>query len=87
MRLHSTGEISIINGNARNMITVHTSNSTMELAEVIFNRYILIDYDGNEYIILDYFGQKSLYKLHHDERERMGITYIDAIDKINFDEK
>ena len=69
------------------MITVHTSKSTMELAEVIFNKYLLIDYNGNEYMILDYFGQKNLYKLHHDKRERMGITYIDAIHQIDFDEK
>jgi len=69
------------------MIKVYTSNCTLELAEVRFNRYMLIDYNGNEYMILDYFGQKSLYKLHHDERERMGIIYIDAIDKIDSDKQ
>jgi hypothetical protein len=86
MRIRSTGEIYITNENAKNMITVHASNSTMELAEVIFNRYMLIDYNGNEYMVLEYFGEKSLYKLHHDERGRMEITYIDTIDKIDSDE-
>jgi hypothetical protein len=65
------------------MITVHTSNSTMELAEVSFNRYMLIDYHGNEYVVWDYFGKKSLYRVSQDHLERMEFIYIDNIDKID----
>lgn len=68
------------------MITVHTSNHTMELAEVRFNKYMLIDCNGNEYIIFDHFSEKSLYKLHHADRGRIEIKYIDTIDKLDIDE-
>lgn len=67
------------------MITVHTSNRTMELAEVKFNKYLLIEYNGNEYMILDYFRQKSLYNVCHDDSDQIVFIYIDTIDKIDIE--
>ncbi|MBP2658136.1 MAG: hypothetical protein H6Q69_1168 [Firmicutes bacterium] len=57
----------------------------MELAEVKFNKYLLIEYNGNEYMILDYFGQKSLYKVCHDDSDQIEFIYIDTIDKIDIE--
>jgi hypothetical protein len=84
-RLKNTkGERSIAKGNASNeMITVYTSNSTLELAEVKFNTCMFIDYNGNEYIIVDYFKEKKLYKLRHDDNEKLGLIYIDTVTKID----
>jgi hypothetical protein len=69
------------------MITVYTSNKTIEFAEVKFNKCTLIDYNGNEHIILDYFGKKSLYKLHHDDTGRIEISYFDEINKIDVEKE
>jgi hypothetical protein len=69
------------------MITVYTPNSTIEFAEVRYNKCTLIDYNGNEHITLDYFGKKSLYKLQHDETGRIEISYFDEINKIDVEKE
>lgn len=69
------------------MITVYTPNSTMELAEVKFNTWMFIDYNGNEYVILDYFKEKSLYQLRHGDARQMELIYIDSITKIDIEKE
>lgn len=61
------------------MIKIHTSNTTIELAEVRYTRCSLIDYNGNEYIVLDYFNKKSLYKLRENDEGRIEFIYVDDI--------
>lgn len=67
------------------MITVHTSNSTIELAEVKYVKCTLIDSNGNEYMVLDYFGKKSLYKLCQNDTDRIEFIYVDNILKIDIE--
>jgi hypothetical protein len=67
------------------MITVYTSNSTIELAEVKYIKCTLIDSNGNECMVFDYFGKKSLYKLREDDTGRIQFIYIDDIIKIDID--
>jgi len=69
------------------MITVYTSNSTIELAEVKYIKCILIDTNGNEYMVFDYFGKKSLYKLGEDDSGRIEFIYIDDILKIDIEKE
>ncbi|MDF2904484.1 MAG: hypothetical protein K0S25_2122 [Bacillus sp. (in: firmicutes)] len=57
------------------MITVYTSNSTIELAEVKYIKCTLIDSNGNECMVFDYFGKTG----------RIQFIYIDDIIKIDID--
>jgi hypothetical protein len=69
------------------MITVYTSNSTIELAEVKYIKCTLIDSNGNQYMVFDYVGKKSLYKLCEDDTGRVEFTYIDDILKIDIEKE